>query len=74
MVTGEKLHVDETLSQGLTRNFDPGRLFLRYKDLKTSPPPDILDELLLVSSLSMPLYVCFPTCTTGLPSALSIAD
>ena len=73
VVTREKLHVDETLSQGQMRRMDPGRLLLRYNNLKASPPPDILDEL-LVSNLSMSLYVCFRTHTTDLPSALSTAD
>ena len=53
VVTREKLRVDDAVSCGQTQRIDLGRLLMRYNDLKASPPPHIVDELLLISNFSM---------------------
>ena len=52
-------NIDRDLSQGQVRGLNPDRVQARYDDLLRAPPPECIDDLLLVPGVRMFCLVLF---------------
>ena len=58
-VRWDQILIDRGCSKGQVRGLNPDRVQARYDDLFRAPPPDCIDDLLLVSDVRMFCPVVF---------------